>query len=225
MKILLVEDDKRIASFILKGLKQAGYAVNHAADGEEGLHFAQTEAYDLAIVDIMMPKLDGLTMINRLRQKKITTPILVLSAKDSVDERVKGLQVGGDDYLVKPFAFTELLARVQALIRRTSANPEMNSLKVADLSLDVLRRKVFRRDKEIVLQPGEFMLLEYLMRNAGKVISKVMIIDHVWEYNFDPETNIIESRICRLRDKIDRSFDKKLLHTVRGFGYVIEERK
>jgi len=225
MKILLVEDDGRTASFIIKGLKQAGYSVNHASDGEEGLHFAQTETYDLIIVDIMLPKLDGLCLIDRLRQKKIATPVIVLSAKNSVDDRVKGLQVGGDDYLVKPFAFTELLARAQAMIRRTTKNPEITVLKVADLSLDLLRRKVFRQGKEIILQPGEFVLLEYLMRNAGNVVSKTMIIEHVWEYNFDPETNVIEVRMSRLRDKIDRMFDQKLLHTVRGFGYVIEEKE
>jgi len=225
MKILLVEDDDRTASFIIKGLKQAGYSVNHASDGEEGLHFAQTETYDLVIVDIMLPKLDGLCLIDHLRQKKIATPVIVLSAKNSVDDRVKGLQMGGDDYLVKPFSFTELLARTQAIIRRTTKNPEITVLKVADLSLDLLRRKVFRQGKEIILQPGEFVLLEYLMRNAGNVVSKTMIIEHVWEYNFDPETNVIEVRMSRLRDKIDRMFDQKLLHTVRGFGYVIEEKE
>ena len=225
MKILLVEDDDRIASFVLKGLKQAGYSINRAADGEEGLHFALDEDYDLAIVDIMMPKLDGLSLVARLRQKKIKTPVIVLSAKNSVDDKVKGLQAGGDDYLVKPFAFSELLARVQAIIRRTSHHAETNSLEIADLKLDLLRRKVFRGEKEIILQQGEFVLLEYLMRNAGRVVSKTMIMEHVWDYNFDPQTNIIEARVCRLRDKIDRAFDKKLLHTVRGFGYVIEEKE
>jgi two-component system OmpR family response regulator len=225
MKILLVEDDDRTASFIVKGLKQAGYSVNHASNGEDGLHFALTEDYDLAIVDIMLPKLDGLSLIGRIRQKKITTPVIVLSAKNSVDDRVKGLQGGGDDYLVKPFAFSELLARAQAIMRRAALHPETTKLEIADLGLDVLSRKVFRQGKEIILQPGEFMLLEYLMRNAGRVVSKTMIIEHVWDYNFDPETNIIEARICRLRDKIDRPFKKKLLHTIRGFGYVIEDKE
>jgi len=224
MKILLVEDDERTAAFIVKGLKQAGYTVNHAPDGEEGLHFALNETYDLAIVDLMLPKLDGLSLISRLRQKKIITPVIILSAKNSVDDRVKGLQNGGDDYLVKPFAFSELLARVQALVRRSSANVETTTLEVADLNLDMLRRKVFRGGKEIVLQTGEFQLLEYLMRNEGKVVSKTMIIEHVWDYNFDPETNVIETRVCRLRDKIDKPFTKKLLHTIRGFGYVIEDK-
>ena len=224
LKILLVEDDARTASFVIKGLKQAGYTVNHASDGEDGLHFAMTEEHDLAIVDIMLPKLDGLTLISRLRQKKITTPVIVLSARNSVDDRIKGLQSGGDDYLVKPFAFSELLARIQAIMRRTSLNPENTVLEVDDLKLDVLRRKVFRQGKEINLQAGEFMLLEYLMRNAGRVVSKTMIIEHVWDYNFDPETNVIEARICRLRDKIDRPFTRKLLHTIRGFGYVVEDK-
>lgn len=224
MKILLVEDDDRTASFILTGLKQAGYTLNRASDGEEGLHFAQEEDYDLVIVDIMLPKLDGLSLINRLRQKKITTPVIVLSAKNSVDDRVKGLQSGGDDYIVKPFAFSELLARVQAVMRRSSANLSTSVLEVADLSLDLLRRKVFRREKEIILQAGEFQLLEYFMRNAGKVVSKTMIMEHVWDYNFDPQTNVVEARVCRLRDKIDRPFSKSLLHTIRGFGYVIEDR-
>jgi two-component system OmpR family response regulator len=225
MKILLVEDDDRTASFIIKGLKQAGYSVQHAADGEEGLDLAQGEEYDLAVIDIMLPKLDGLSLVSRLRQKKIKTPVIILSAKNSVDDRIKGLQSGGDDYLVKPFAFSELLARIQAIVRRSSANKETAQLEVADLELDVLRRKVFRQGKEIALQAGEFTLLEYLMRNAGRVVSKTMIIEHVWDYNFDPETNVIEARICRLRDKIDKPFARKLLHTVRGFGYVIEDRQ
>ena len=226
MKILLVEDDDRTASFIVKALKQEGYTVNRSADGEEGLHFASTEDYDLGVVDIMMPKMDGFTLIEKLRRKNIKMPVLVLSARNTVDDRVKGLQAGGDDYLVKPFAVAELLARIQAIARRTMPNHSADSsLKVADLELDLLKRKVFRAGKEIVLQPGELLLLEYLMRNAGRVLSKTMIIDHVWDYNFDPETNIIESRICRLRDKIDKPFKKKLLHTVRGFGYVIEEKE
>ena len=226
MKILLIEDDERSASFVIKGLKQAGYSVNHAGDGEEGLHFLTTEKYDLAIVDIMMPKLDGLTLIKQLRQKGNTTPLIVLSAKNSIEDKVKGLQAGGDDYLIKPFSFTELLARVQAIYRRSSANPETVSvLTVSDLNIDLIRRKVFRKDKEILLQSGEFLLLEYLMRNAGRVVSRTMIIENVWEYNFDTDTNIIEARMCRLRDKIDRPFENKLIHTIRGFGYVIEDKK
>ena len=225
MRILLVEDDKQTTKFIIKGLKQAGYSVNHADNGEDGLYFAKEEEYDLAIVDIMMPKLDGLAMIERLRQKRNMTPVIILSAKNTVDDRIKGLQIGGDDYLTKPFSFTELLARIQAIMRRSSLTPEATTLQVGDLKLDILKRKVFRADQEITLPSGEFMLLEYLMRNAGRVLSKTMIIEHVWDYNFDPETNIIESRMCRLRDKIDRPFSKNLIHTVRGFGYVLEEKE
>jgi len=225
MRILLVEDDIQTAKFIIKGLKQAGFSVNRAENGEDGLHFAQVEEDDLAIVDIMMPKLDGLSMIGRLRKKRITMPVIILSARNTVDDRVKGLQTGGDDYLVKPFSFSELLARIQAIIRRSGLKPETSILQVGDLKLDILRRKVFRNDKEIILPSGEFVLLEYLMQNVGRVVSKMMIIEHVWDYNFDPETNVIEARISRLRNKIDQPFKKKLLHTVRGFGYVIEEKE
>jgi len=198
MKILLVEDDQKTAAFIIRGLKEAGFSIEHATDGEEGLFLATSESYDAAVIDIMLPKLDGLTLIESIRRHKVMTPVLVLSAKNSVDDRVKGLQVGGDDYLVKPFAFSELLARIQALIRRSNAMPEPTSLTVEDLKIDLLRRKVFRGQKEIELQPKEFALLEYLMRNAGRPVSKTMIIEHVWDYNFDPETNVVEARICRL---------------------------
>ncbi|MBL7187089.1 MAG: response regulator transcription factor [Phycisphaerae bacterium] len=225
MKILIVEDDTRTASFIMKGLKQAGFVVEHAPDGEDGLYRASTESYDAAVVDIMLPKLDGLALIDELRRRKATIPVIILSAKRSVDDRIKGLRAGGDDYLVKPFAFSELLARIQALIRRANSVAEPTTLTVGDLSLDLLRRKVLRVGKEIELQPREFALLEYLMRNAGMVVSKTMIMEHVWDYNFDPQTNVVEARICRLRDKVDRSFDNKLIHTIRGVGYVLEERK
>jgi DNA-binding response OmpR family regulator len=222
MRILLVEDDERTAAFIMKGLKQAGFVVEHAQDGETGLYLAMIEQYDAAVVDIMLPLLDGLTLVERLREKKVVLPVLILSAKGSVDDRVKGLQKGGDDYMVKPFAFTELLARIQALMRRAGGVNEPTSLIVGDLSLDLLRRKVFRAGKEIELQTKEFALLEYLMRNKGRVVSKTMIIEHVWDYNFDPQTNIVEARICRLRDKIERNFDRKLIHTIRGIGYRLE---
>ncbi|MCD6571372.1 MAG: response regulator transcription factor [Deltaproteobacteria bacterium] len=225
MKILLVEDDIRTASFIMKGFQQAGFVVEHAVDGEDGLYLALAGSYDAAVVDIMLPKLDGLTLIEELRMKRVVMPILVLSAKSSVDDRIKGLQTGGDDYLVKPFAFSELLARIQALIRRANFIPEPTGLTVGDLSMDLLTRKVFRGGREIELQPREFALLEYLMRNAGRVVSKTMIMEHVWDYNFDPQTNVVEARICRLRDKIDRSFDCKLIHTIRGVGYVFEEKR
>jgi len=221
MRILLVEDDKKIASFVMKGLKEAGFAVDLAINGEDGLHLALTAPYDAAIIDVMLPKLDGLQLIEELRQQKVNTPVLILSAKRSVDDRVRGLQKGGDDYLTKPFAFSELLARVQALIRRAHGSVEPTSLTIGDLSLDVLSRKVLRSGRQFDLQPREFALLEYLMRNAGRVVSKTMIMEHVWDYNFDPETNVVEARICRLREKIDKGFDKKLIQTIRGVGYVL----
>jgi two-component system OmpR family response regulator len=223
MRILLIEDDQKIASFIVKGLKAAGYAVDHASDGEEGLHLVLNEPYDGAIVDIMLPKLDGLKVIERMRKEKVNTPVIILSAKGSVDDRVRGLQKGGDDYLTKPFAFSELLARVQALLRRASSALEPTRLAMGDLSIDLLTREVARGGEKIELQPLEFSLLEYLMRHSGRVISKTMIMEHVWDYNFDPQTNVVEVRISRLRDKIDRGFDRKLVHTVRGVGYVLKE--
>ena len=222
MRLLLVEDDLKIASFIIKGMKEEGYAVDHATDGQEGLHMAVTEPYDAAIIDVMLPKLDGLSLIERMRKERVNTPVIILSAKGSVDDRVKGLQVGGDDYLPKPFAFSELLARVQALMRRSSGLSEPTRLTYGDLSMNLLTREVTRGGRRIELQRLEFSLLEYLMRNAGRVVSKTMIMEHVWDYNFDPQTNVVESRICRLRDKIDRGFDKKLILTVRGVGYALK---
>jgi two-component system OmpR family response regulator len=223
MRLLLVEDDVKIAHFITNGLREAGFAVDHAADGEDGLHLALTEPYDVAVVDLMLPKVDGLTLIEAVRKNNINTPVLILSAKRSVDDRVKGLKTGSDDYLIKPFAFSELLARVQALIRRSTRVTAPSELKVADLTLDLNTRKVFRAEEEILLQPLEFSLLEYLMRNAGRVVSKTMIMEHVWDYNFNPQTNVVEARICYLRDKIDKNFDTKLIHTVRGVGYALRE--
>jgi two-component system OmpR family response regulator len=223
MRILLVEDDLKIASFIVKGLRAAGYAVDHATDGEEGVRLGLTQPYDSAIIDIMLPKLDGLALIERLRQEKVNTPVIILSARDSIDDRVKGLQTGGDDYLTKPFAFSELLARVQALIRRAGGISEPTRLNAGELSINLLTREVIRGGKRIELQPLEFSLLEYLLRNKGRIVSKTMIMEHVWDYNFDPLTNVVEARICRLRDKIDRGFDRKLIHTVRGVGYVLKE--
>ena len=218
MRILLVEDDVKIASFIVKGLKAAGYAVDHASDGEKGLDLALTEAYDTAIIDIMLPKLDGLSLIERMRKEKSRIPVIILSAKSSIDDRVKGLQTGSDDYITKPFAFSELLARVQALIRRASGLSEPTRLTVGDLSMNLLTREVTRGARKIELQPIEFSLLEYLLRNAGRVVSKTMIMEHVWNYNFDPQTNVVEARICRLRDKIDRDFDQKLIRHRPGSG-------
>jgi two-component system OmpR family response regulator len=223
MRILLVEDDSKIASFIIKGMKEAGYAVDHAPDGKEGLTLALTEPYDTAIIDIMLPKLDGLSLIEEIRRNKVTIPVIILSVKGSVEDRVKGLQTGSDDYLTKPFAFSELLARVQALIRRASGATEPARITLGNLSMNLLTREVTRGNKKIDLQPMEFSLLEYLMRNTGRVVSKTMIMEHVWDYNFDPQTNIVEARICRLRDKIDRDFPEKLINTVRGVGYVLKE--
>jgi len=204
-------------------LNEAGFSVSHAKDGEEGLHLATHESFDSAIVDIMLPKCDGLTLIEELRRKKINTPVIILSAKRSVDDRIKGLQKGGDDYLTKPFSFAELLARVQALIRRSTGAKDMTRLEVADLSVDLLKRDVVRAGKKIDLQPREFSLLEFLMRSAGRVVSKTMIMEHVWNYDFVPLTNVVEARICVLREKIDKGFDRKLIHTVRGAGYVLKE--
>ncbi|NOX80478.1 MAG: response regulator transcription factor [Deltaproteobacteria bacterium] len=225
MRVLLVEDDRQTAKFIVKGLQQEGFAVDHAADGLAGLDLAATESYDAAIIDIMLPKLDGLALIDELRKQGILTPIIVLSARSSVDDRIRGLQAGGDDYLVKPFAFSELVARIQALMRRVNPAAEPTTLTVGELRMDLVKRKVYRGGREIELQPKEFALLEYLMRNPGRVLSKTMIMEHVWDYNFDPETNVVEARICRLRDKIDRSFNTRLIHTTRGVGYVLEEKK
>jgi len=223
MRIILIEDDIKIADFILKGLKQAGFAVDHAEDGENGFHLASSEPYDVAVVDIMLPKLDGLTLVKKLRAAGIDIPILILSAKRSVEDRIRGLETGSDDYLVKPFAFSELLARIHALIRRSTGVSEPTLLRSGDLSMDLVKRKVTRDRREIELQPREFSLLEYLMRNAGRVVSKTMIMEHVWDYNFDPGTNVVEVRICRLRDKIDKDFETKLIHTIRGVGYVLKE--
>lgn len=221
MRLLLVEDDLKIADFVTKGFNEAGFAVDHATDGESGLEFAIGVAYDAAVVDIMLPKLDGLALIQELRRHKINTPVIILSAKRSVDDRIAGLQKGGDDYLTKPFSYSELLARVHALIRRASGARETTTLEVGDVSMDLLKKEVFRSGKKIELQPREFSLLEYLMRNQGRVVSKTMIMEHVWNYDFLPLTNVVEARVCILRDKIDKGFDKKMIHTVRGAGYVL----
>lgn len=221
MRALIIEDDPTIADFVARGLRESGFVVDRTADGEEGLSAALADSYDVAIVDLMLPKRDGLSVIDELRKRKRPTPVLILSARRSVDDRVRGLQAGGDDYLTKPFAFAELLARVQALVRRASRTPEPTTLTVGDLSLDLLTRKVTRGEASIDLRPREFALLEFLMRNAGKVVSKTMILSRVWEYNFDPQTNIVDVLVSRLRDKIDKPFPTKHLHTVRGVGYVL----
>ena len=196
--------------------------MDHAADGDEGLHLALHEPYATAIIDIMLPKLDGLRLIEELRRQKINTPVLILSAKRTVDDRVRGLQTGGDDYLIKPFAFPELLARVQALIRRVDGSTEPTSLTFEDLSLDLLKREVNRSGKRIDLQPREFALLEYLMRNAERVVSKTMILEQIWSYQFDPQTNVVDVLVSRLRSKVDKDFPEKIIHTIRGIGYVLK---
>jgi two-component system OmpR family response regulator len=224
MRVLVVEDDKKIASFVSRGLKEAGYVVDTAERGDDALQVGLHNHYDVAIVDLMLPGLDGLSLIERWRAQKVKIPVIILSAKRSVDDRVKGLQVGGDDYLTKPFAFSELLARIQALVRRSTARSEPTALTYGDLTLDLLSREVTRDGRKIELQAREFALLEYLLRNAGRVVSKTMILEHVWDYNFDPKTNVIDVLVSRLRSKIDRDFDRKLIHTMRGFGYVLKAK-
>jgi two-component system OmpR family response regulator len=220
MRILVVEDDKKIASFVVNGLKQSGYAVDHSADGEDGLLRAQTIAYDAMVVDVMLPKLDGLALIQQLRSSGVRVPVLILSAKASVDDRVRGLQAGGDDYLTKPFAFSELLARVQALVRRATQTPEPTRLNVGDLTLDLLSREVHRAGEKIELQPREFALLEYMMRHAKRPVTKTMILEHIFDYSFDPQTNVVDVLVHRLRSKVDK--DKAMIHTIRGVGYVLK---
>ncbi len=223
MRILVVEDDIKIAQFILKGLKSSGFSVDLASTGVQGFERAFDHPYDAMIVDIMLPEMDGITLIQKIRAERNNTPIIILSARDRVDDRVAGLHAGADDYLTKPFAFSELLARVQALIRRAGHVTDPVRLAYADLSVDILRRRVQRGDTVIELQPLEFSLLEYLLRNKEKVVSKTMIMEHVWNYHFDPMTNVVEARICRLRDKIDKDFEPRLIHTVRGAGYVLRQ--
>ncbi len=225
MRILLIENDQVIANFIIKGLKEAGYCIDHAADGLEGLDLALNNNYDLDIIDIMLPKVNGLTIIERMRKQNIETPVIIVSAKRSVDDRVKGLQSGSDDYLIKPFSFSELLARIHAHLRRASNITETKSITLHGLSIDLLARTVTREGEVIDLQPKEFTLLEYLMRNAGNIVSKTMIIERVWNYNFDPQTNVVEARISKLREKVDKNFNSSLIHTIRGLGYVFKKEK
>lgn len=218
MRVLVVEDDAKIASFVVRGLKQAGYAVDHAADGETGLALAESTDYDAAIVDIMLPKLDGISLVKRLRASRRPTPLMFLSAKSSVDDRVRGLQSGADDYLTKPFAFSELLARVQALIRRATQAPETTRLVAGDVSLDLVTREVQCGGNSVDLQPREFSLLAFLLRHAGRPVTKTMILEHVWDYSFDPQTNVVDVVMSRLRAKIDP--DHQRIETVRGVGYT-----
>lgn len=222
MRILLIEDDQIIADFIRKGMKEAGFIVDHWADGEIGLQAALTQDYDVGILDLMLPGVDGLTILDRIRQAKKSLPIIILSAKRTVDDRIHGLRRGGDDYLIKPFSFSELLARVESLLRRAQHVAEPSSLSFDDLQLDLLARTVSRAGKKLDLQPKEFALLEYLIRNAGHVVSKTMIMERVWDYHFDPGTNVVEARISKLREKIDKGFTLQLIHTVRGLGYVLK---
>ena len=221
MKLLVIEDDRDTAAYLLKGLSESGYTVDHAADGRDGLYLAMSGTYDAIVLDRMLPALDGLALLGALRGAEIRTPALILSALGSVDDRVKGLRSGGDDYLVKPFAFTELLARIEVLLRRGAEPASVTRLKVADLELDLLTRSVKRGNKTIELLPREFQLLEYLMRNVGHVVTRTMLLENVWDYHFDPQTNVIDVHVSRLRQKIDRNFDRPLLHTVRGAGYCL----
>ncbi|HKB92307.1 MAG TPA: response regulator transcription factor [Opitutaceae bacterium] len=218
MRVLVVEDDSKIASFVVKGLKQEGYAVDHAADGDTGLALATNTTYDVAIVDVMLPGLDGLSLVRRLRSAQATLPVLFLSARSSVDDRIKGLQAGGDDYLTKPFSFAELVARLQALIRRSTRSPEATRLSIGDVSLDLVSREVTVSGRAVELQPREFSLLEYLLRHPRRPVTKTMILEHIWDYSFDPQTNVVDVLMSRLRSKVDP--EKTRIETVRGVGYV-----
>lgn len=222
MRILIIEDDSKIGSFLAKGLREAGFAVDCATDGEKGLELGLETIYDAAIVDIMLPKRDGLSVIEALRDQGVETPVLILSARQSVDDRVQGLQRGGDDYMVKPFSFSELLARVQALIRRNRKSTQPMLLQVGDLEMDLLKHEVYRQGKRLDLPAKEYALLEYMMRNPGIVVSKTSILERVYDYAFDPQTNVVDVLVCRLRNRVDKDFDQKLIHTVRGVGYVLK---
>jgi len=223
MRILLVEDDTEAATYLVKGLTESGHVVEHAADGDKGLHLATENAYDSMIIDRMLPKRDGLSLIEELRKSGNNTPVLILSALDDVDERVTGLKAGGDDYLTKPYSLSELTARLQALTRRAQSGTSGTVLRVGDLSLDLIKHKVTRGGENINLQPREFRLLEYLMQHTGQVVTRSMLLENVWDYHFDPQTNVIDVQISRLRSKIDKDFDSPLLHTVRGAGYKLQE--
>jgi two-component system OmpR family response regulator len=222
MRILVVEDDLKIADFMSKGLAANGYSVTIATDGEYGYELASTGTFDAVILDLMLPKLSGLEVLKKLRQQKSASKIMVLSAKRSVDERVLGLQAGADDYMTKPFAYSELLARIQALLRRGGAVPEKTNFDFSDVHLDLLSREVHRAGKKVDLQPREFSLLEFFLRNPGVILSKNQILERIWSYNFDPQTKVVDVLVCRLRNKLDRGFEKKLIHTIRGVGYALK---
>ncbi|MBM9606376.1 response regulator [Desulfopila inferna] len=221
MRVLLIEDDEKIASFIEKGLKESGFLVDSAGEGNTGLSLALTNPYDAAVVDIMLPGLDGLSIIEEMRRRQVETPVLILSARQSVDDRVQGLQRGGDDYMIKPFSFSELLARLQALIRRDRSNSNSTLLEVGQLRMDLLRHEIYRGDKKIELPAKEYALLQYMMRNPDVVLSKTSILEKVYDYAFDPQTNVVDVLVCRLRNKVDKDFPRKMIHTVRGMGYVL----
>ena len=224
MRVLLIEDDREAAGFLCKALRESGHAAEHAADGETGLAVASEARFDVLIIDRMLPKREGLSVIETLRKAGDKTPVLILSALSEVDDRVKGLKAGGDDYLTKPYSYSELLARIEALLRRASpGEAAVTSYTVGDLVLDRLSHRVMRAGEAIVLQPREFRLLEYLMKHAGQVVTRTMLLEHVWDYHFDPQTNVIDVHISRLRGKIDKSFAQPLLHTVRGAGYMISD--
>ncbi len=223
MRILVIEDDKDAATWLVKGLKESGHVADLATDGEQGLALAKEAIHDVLVVDRMLPKLDGLSIIRSIRADGITTPVLILSALSEVDERVRGLRAGGDDYLAKPYAFAELLARVEGLLRRPSGTAAETRLKACDLELDLLSRQVTRGGKPLLLQPREFKLLEYLMRHAGHLVTRTMLLENVWDYHFDPQTNVIDVHVSRLRGKIDKGFDEPILQTVRGAGYMIRD--
>jgi len=225
MKVLVIEDDREAAAYLVKGLGESGYVVDHAPDGREGLFMATSGSYDALIVDRMLPGMDGLSVIGALRAAEVRTPVLILSALGAVDDRVKGLRAGGDDYLVKPFAFSELLARLEALLRRGGPPATNTKLRVEDLEMDLLTRAVRRGGQAIELLPREFRLLEYLLRHAGQVVTRTMLLENVWDYHFDPQTNVIDVHISRLRQKIDKGFPHALLQTVRGAGYVLRGRE
>lgn len=224
MRLLLIEDDKKIASYIEKGLKEAGFTIDVCNDGRDGLSLALTEPYDVAVIDIMLPLLDGLSVIEQMRQRDVHTPVLILSAKQSVDDRIQGLQRGGDDYMVKPFSFNELLARVQALIRRDKSNMKSTKLVAGPLQMDLLKHEVHRDSEKIDLPAKEYSLLEYMMRNQDVVLTKTSILEKVYDYAFDPQTNVVDVLVCRLRNKVDKDYPKKMIHTVRGMGYVLRSQ-
>lgn len=223
MRVLIIEDDRETAQFLQKSLKESGHAADLAADGETGLSMAQTGTYDILIVDRMLPRLDGLSVVKELRKGGARTPVLILSALGDVDDRVKGLRAGGDDYLTKPYAYSEFLARIEALARRAAPEEQETRYAVGDLVLDRLSHRVMRGGEQIQLQPREYRLLEYLMKHAGQVVTRTMLLENVWDYHFDPQTNVIDVHVSRLRSKIDKGFERPLLHTIRGAGYMVRD--